>query len=196
MLSAIHQNASTWYLYTGDRGVIDGLLNKPMITAVETVFGKAVPAAFIYFIQALSILQVVAMTYVNAQQGWDSVALLSFILFSKLLIGICGRQSSLARNWLRRHHIKVEAKTFLFSGRVAMLGAIQVFKKNSSSSWMDSILHRNARLDAILRGLSGPEQEYEKVLATLEEVEQALVQLNVRQAHRGAELMNNCLITV
>lgn len=32
MLSAAHNNASTWYLYIGDRGVVDWLLNKIMLT--------------------------------------------------------------------------------------------------------------------------------------------------------------------
>ena len=31
MLSAVHDNAETWYLYMGDRGLIDWMLNKTML---------------------------------------------------------------------------------------------------------------------------------------------------------------------
>ncbi len=31
MLVGLHQNSSLWYLYVGDRGVVDHLLNKPMV---------------------------------------------------------------------------------------------------------------------------------------------------------------------
>lgn len=32
MLSAVHENANTWYLYIGDRGVVDWFLNKTMLS--------------------------------------------------------------------------------------------------------------------------------------------------------------------
>jgi hypothetical protein len=31
MLVAEHENASTWHLFMGDRGVVDSLLNKPLL---------------------------------------------------------------------------------------------------------------------------------------------------------------------
>lgn len=36
MLSAVHENANTWYLYMGDRGVVDWLLNKTMLSTPST----------------------------------------------------------------------------------------------------------------------------------------------------------------
>lgn len=35
MLVGVHRNCTTWYLYTGDRGVVDYLLNKPMIEPLK-----------------------------------------------------------------------------------------------------------------------------------------------------------------
>ncbi|KAL4784389.1 hypothetical protein BJX76DRAFT_357121 [Aspergillus varians] len=190
MLGALHQNASTWYLYTGDRGIIDGMLNKPMISGVLPGFGKSVPSAvFVYFIQLLSMLQLAAVTYVAAQKGWDSVGLFSFILISMLLDTLWGRQTGLARDWLQRHRIAIEARTFLFSGRVIMVGAIQAFKQNDVTSWMDGILQCNPRRDAFLTGLSGPGVKYRAMLAALDEGERKGVERNVALSRQAAQLM-------
>jgi len=35
MLVGVHRNCTTWYLYTGDRGLVDYLLNKPMIEPLK-----------------------------------------------------------------------------------------------------------------------------------------------------------------
>ncbi len=35
MLVGVHRNCSSWYLYIGDRGVVDHLLNKPMIESLR-----------------------------------------------------------------------------------------------------------------------------------------------------------------
>ena len=67
MLVGIHQNASTWHLYIGERGVVDSLLNKPMIMSVTTVFGDTGNKYFAVFLRLLALLQLLSMTFVAAQ---------------------------------------------------------------------------------------------------------------------------------
>ncbi|KAL4907211.1 hypothetical protein BDW74DRAFT_175992 [Aspergillus multicolor] len=196
MLSAVHQNASTWYLYIGDRGIIDGMLNKPMIVGVAPAFAKSIPMVFVYFIKFLSMLQLAAVTYVTAQKGWDSVGLLSLILFSMILDALWDNQRNLARAWLRKHGVRIESAMFLFSGRVAMLGAIQALKRTDESSWMDGILQQNACRDAFLSGLSGPQMEYKQRLASLDDGDRKGVQRNVELARQAAELIRASFTTV
>ncbi|RJE20380.1 hypothetical protein PHISCL_07276 [Aspergillus sclerotialis] len=205
MLSAIHQNASTWYLYTGDRGVIDGLLNKPMVmsagpprlTSRSPIPAAAATTAMAYFIRFLSILQLAAVTYVTAQKGWDCIGLLCFILLSMLLDRVGdGHADTLARRWLQKHRVRIEVGTFIFSGRVAMIGAIQVFKRNDESSWMDGILQRNPRRDALLSALSEPEDRFRERLAVLDENERRGVERNVVVARQAAELMQKHFTSV
>ncbi|KAL8971098.1 MAG: hypothetical protein Q9183_001216 [Haloplaca sp. 2 TL-2023] len=60
MLSAVHENAQNWYLYLGDRGVIDWMLNKTML---------AMPSANrlqTYYFRMAHLLQLLAMTFVAA----------------------------------------------------------------------------------------------------------------------------------
>jgi hypothetical protein len=50
MLVAIHENASTWYLYSGSRAVVDTLLNKPTIHSIISPLGMVLP----WFLRALA----------------------------------------------------------------------------------------------------------------------------------------------
>ncbi|KAI4191564.1 MAG: hypothetical protein LQ348_003497 [Seirophora lacunosa] len=70
MLSAVHDNAQTWYLYMGDRGVIDWMLNKTML---QTPWANRLQIAYFRIAHAL---QISAMTFVAAQKGVDGLCLL------------------------------------------------------------------------------------------------------------------------
>lgn len=77
MLLSNHKNASTWYLYVGDRGIVDSLLNKPMITIPPR------STHFSSWFKIAHLIQLLAMTYVAAQKGWDGPALLILLVFEQ-----------------------------------------------------------------------------------------------------------------
>ncbi|EGR47377.1 uncharacterized protein TRIREDRAFT_108683 [Trichoderma reesei QM6a] len=149
MLAAIHENASTWYLYRGSRAVVDGLLNKPMILDIT-----ARPNTMLAFtLRALAVFQIVTMTYVAAQKGWDGVGLLVLIVVAWTLDYVLYNDDKLADGWLRRENVSMKAWKCRFSGRTAMLGSIQVLKTSNVASWMDQILAPSDRREAWLRSL-------------------------------------------
>ncbi|KAK1246308.1 hypothetical protein MKX08_000110 [Trichoderma sp. CBMAI-0020] len=149
MLVALHENSSTWYLYRGSRAVIDGLLNKPMILGITARPNTAVALT----LRALALLQLITMTYVAAQKGWDGVGLLALIVVAWTLDYVLYNDDKLAATWLKREHVTMKAWRCQFSGRTAMLGAIQLLKDGAVSSWMDQILAPSDRREAWLKSL-------------------------------------------
>lgn len=79
MLVSIHQNANIWHLFIGDRAIVDTLLNKTMISFTGPC---AVVAAWLH---AAYFLQLVAMTRVAAQKGYDGIFLLALMLTMRAL---------------------------------------------------------------------------------------------------------------
>ena len=133
MLSAVHENATTWSLYIGDRGVIDWLLNKTML--------KSPPAGRIQtaFFRLAHIAQLLAMTFVAAQKGVDGVCLVILLIvnygFQYLFEG-----HKLARQWLEAENVSVDAHSFRFSGRTPMIGAIHTISQARDAEWMKSLI--------------------------------------------------------
>ncbi|KAF5577102.1 hypothetical protein FPANT_10593 [Fusarium pseudoanthophilum] len=160
MLVALNENASTWYLYIGSRGVIDTMFNKTMVQSVHSPLG----IWHAYALRALEALQILVMTYVAAQKGWDGVALLSLVVVSSMLDYIIYSDDRLASQWLKREGVKVNATTLQFSGRTPMIGTIQTLGNQRSTTWMDVIIAPSTRRDAWLRRLSsdGKENAFEK----------------------------------
>lgn len=70
MLVSIHHNANIWQLYTGDRGIINTLLNKTMITFSGHT--RLLPT----FFYVAHLVQLLAMAYVAAQKGFDGIFLI------------------------------------------------------------------------------------------------------------------------
>ncbi len=62
MLSAVHENANTWYLYMGDRGVIDWFLNKTMLST------PSASRVLMGYFGLAHVSQLLAMTFVAAQK--------------------------------------------------------------------------------------------------------------------------------
>lgn len=151
MLVAIHENASTWYLYQGSRAVIDTLLNKPMIESINSPLGSTLPVLF----RLLGALQLVAVTYVAAQKGWDGIALLTLIIVSFIFERLLYNNKRLANLWFQKEGVSINAHTFRFSTRSAMVGTIQVMKQSSVTCWMDTILAPSKRREAWLAFLAG-----------------------------------------
>ncbi|KAK8103623.1 uncharacterized protein PG998_010656 [Apiospora kogelbergensis] len=152
MLTAPHENATEWHLYIGDRGIVDTLLNKPMFMVPE---GGSAHLAARWFWFA-NILQLVSMTFVAAQKGWDGVLMLA-LLAIHWAIRCSSSGQDLARDWLAREGVDADVRSFEFGGRFAMMGAIQVLGGSTSSRWMDNILVPHPRREAWLKVLRGEE---------------------------------------
>ncbi|KAK8085147.1 hypothetical protein PG997_006418 [Apiospora hydei] len=91
MLLAAHQNSN---------GVIDTLLNKPMISFEHNT---QVLAKWLY---VAHIAQVLCMTYVASQKGFDGIFLLSIMLVERSLAWYSGGER-LVKKWLRANGTEV-----------------------------------------------------------------------------------------
>ncbi|KAF5686304.1 hypothetical protein FCIRC_3022 [Fusarium circinatum] len=163
MLVALNENASTWYLYIGSRGIIDTMLNKTMVQSVHSTLG----IWHAHALRALEALQILVMTYVAAQKGWDGVALLSLVVVSSMIDSIAYSDDRLASQWLKREGVNIDATTLQFSGRTPMIGTIQTLGNQRSTKWIDGIIAPSTRRDAWLRRLSsdGKEDAFEKEIS-------------------------------
>lgn len=163
MLAGIHQNASIWYLYIGDRGVVDSLLNKTMILIPS--HGRLLSRwlTFAHFFQLL------AMTFITAQKGWDGVALLVLMLIDWVAgWGVLDHQ--IAGRWLRGAGAEVKAASFEFSGRTPLIGAVHLLSGSKDRSWMNNFVPPHARrsrwldeLDSIFGKHFKPSNEVEEL---------------------------------
>jgi hypothetical protein len=161
MLTAIHENASTWYLYRGDRSVVDWVLNKTMIVIPQS---RSTRILYYYF-RLAHCHQLLAMTYVAAQKGWDGVCLLCLmiIVWTGTLLFNTKRP---AAEWMQREKVGFEVRSFEFTGRTPMIGAVQMISDgrillktqgnaHRNTNWMDTIMapcSRRARwTDRLLR---------------------------------------------
>lgn len=152
MLLSSHKNSSTWYLYIGDRGVVDSLLNKTMFSIPS--YGRVL----MHWFRIAHIIQLMAMTFVAAQKGWDGITLLILLLSADAMHWRYGK-NQLARRWLKNEEVCVKAKSFEFTGRTAMLGAIHKMSGTKVTTWMDEIMPPVPRRQAWLNRLSkGPNE--------------------------------------
>ena len=185
MLSAVHENANTWYLYVGDRGVVDSLLNKTMLSCP--------PASRIFtiYFRLAYVLQLLAMTFVAAQKGIDGLSLVVLLLINySFQYPFGGHQ--MARKWLEAEHLSVDAHTFRFSGRTAMLGAIHINSEAQGASWMDSLLMPCPRIRAWFKELKGATELRDRpnsALQALSSSDRSWVLLNSQLAIQAARLI-------
>lgn len=133
MLSAVHENASNWYLHMGDRGVVDWMLNKTML-ATPT----ATRMHMVYF-RFAHVVQLTAMTYVAAQKGVDGVSLVILLAANYSLKYFLGGDGP-ARKWLEAEGVSIDAHTFRFSGRTPMIGAVHMLSEARDAAWMENLL--------------------------------------------------------
>ena len=185
MLSAVHENANTWYLYLGDRGVVDSLLNKTMLSCPP-----ASRILMIYF-RLAHVLQLLAMTFVAAQKGIDGVSLVVLLLINYSFQYLFGGHQ-MVRKWLEAEHVSVDAHTFRFSGRTAMLGAIHINSEARGASWMDTLLMPCPRIKAWLDELKGATEIRDRpnpALQALSPSDRSWVLLNSQLAVQAARLI-------
>lgn len=143
MLVATHENATTWTLYLGDRGMIDSLLNKPMVEIYKT------NSFVLNWFRFAEILQVLAMTYVAGQKGWDSMCLLIVILLWSLTR--LNSRNKHASAWLKEEGLTTTSFRCEFPGRSELLGAVQLLSTQKRTYWMDGILAPVRRRDVWLQ---------------------------------------------
>ncbi|KAL0636507.1 hypothetical protein Q9L58_004557 [Maublancomyces gigas] len=149
MLVTAHENATTWNLYLGDRGLIDSLLNKPMVEVPEQ------SPLIIFWFKVVRVLQFLAVTFIAGQGGLDGICLLGLIVLATLVDKWRG-SSRHARDWLRREGFSTSAITCEFAGRTEMLGAVQLMSVENVTTWMDGILAPCARRDIWLKKIGVP----------------------------------------
>lgn len=147
MLVGMHSNCSTWYLYTGDRGVVDNLLNKAMIRIPSSR-----PFRSLRFLMLLlrigHILHFLSMTFVAAQKGWDGVAMV-LLMVAVWVTEWFWNDETIARQWLDVEGVKIKARRFDFEGRMQMVGSIHLFSGSESINWMDSLIAPHPRRTAL-----------------------------------------------
>jgi hypothetical protein len=112
MLCATHSNSYEWDLYVGDRGIIDALLNKPMIT----VDGQVSKWLNVWF-RSADVLQLLAMTFAAAQKGWDGVALVILMLFDWAVVFIANIGSRVVLRFMKNNDLSVKVWTLDFPGK-------------------------------------------------------------------------------
>ena len=122
---ATHQNSSSWYLFVGDRGIVDSLLNKTMVIIPRQL---AVAA----WMETAHVIQLLAMTFVASEKGWDGIALLILLIVSTVL-ELQFRRQSLTRLFCNSNGVTVKQGSFEFSSRTPMLDAIHRF--SGCSQW-------------------------------------------------------------
>ncbi|KAI4215748.1 MAG: hypothetical protein LQ351_001735 [Letrouitia transgressa] len=189
MLRAAHDNASTWYLYVGDRGPIDGLLNKTMLSLPGSSKRLA-----IYF-RLAHLFQLLAMTFVAAQKGIDGICLVILMVASYALRLLSGKQR-IAKQWLEANGVRINAHTFEFGGRVAMIGAIHLLNGSKNPAWMDGIIVPCARRNAWLSEINPATQsevQHEETLRQLSPSDQSWVQLQSRLTREAAKMIDDTL---
>lgn len=188
MLCAAHPNSYEWDLFVGDRGIIDALLNKPMIE-IEDVTSQWL----ILWFRSADVLQLLAMTFAAAQKGWDGVALVILMLSDWLVVFIASIGGRMVQNFMKNNDLSVKVWTLDFPGklsrrqtcrvltcllgRVAMLAAIHCCSESHCWTWMDDIIVSTPRRDALLRQ---SQQEDLRHVQTLSEADRDWVCRNLK----------------
>ncbi|KAI4175957.1 MAG: hypothetical protein LQ343_001239 [Gyalolechia ehrenbergii] len=185
MLSAVHENASTWCLYIGDRGVIDWLLNKTML---------ATPAAtrmHMAYFRFAHMVQLMAMTFVAAQKGIDGISLVVLLVLNYTLRYLLGRYRT-ARKWLGAECVSVDAHTFAFSGRTPMIGAIHMMGEARDAAWMETLIVPCPRIAVWLDELkcsAAMQGQLAQRMKTLSPSDRSWVLLNTQLAVQASRLI-------
>lgn len=148
MLNAIHENANVWYLYAGDRGCIDTLLNKTMVFLPPSRRRCLIA----YMLKATHGIQLIAMTFVAGQKGWDGITLLILMLLDSMWRWRYS-EGHVVRRWIDREGVDIHSKSYNFTGRTMLIGAIQSYSGTENTAWMNDILTPHPRREAWLARL-------------------------------------------
>jgi hypothetical protein len=188
MLVATHANASLWYLFVGDRGAIDSILNKAMVIIPQQRF-----AAESFRIGDM--VQLFAMTFVASQKGWDGVCLLALLLISTI-VNFRFRHELVARMFCEENGVVIKQESFEISGRTPMLGAIQQLSGSRSWQWMDDILVPCPRREAWAKILSTGNTDihsFDEKVRNLTEPDKRWVWMNTILTVRAAGILRTAI---
>ena len=100
----------------------------------------------------------------------------------------------MVRKWLEAEHVSVDAHTFRFSGRTAMLGAIHINSEARGASWMDILLMPCPRIKVWLDELKGATEIRDRpnpALQALSPSDRSWVLLNSQLAIQAARLIRD-----
>lgn len=185
MLSAVHENASTWYLHIGDRGVVDWMLNKTMLATPSATRLHMMYFRFAHFVQLM------AMTFVAAQKGVDGISLVVLLAIHYSLERVLGSHRA-ARKWLEAEGVSVDAHTFRFSGRTPMIGVVHMMSEARDATWMESLLVSCPRIRVWLEELkcsAETRSQLTRELQTLSPSDKSWVLLNTQLAVEASRLI-------
>ncbi|KAI2614093.1 uncharacterized protein GGS25DRAFT_470309 [Hypoxylon fragiforme] len=182
MLMALHENASTWYLYVGSRGTIDAVLNKSMIQSI----GSPLNGWLAHGLRALEILQLIIMSYAAAQKGWDGIALLCLILAAWIFDWLLNNDQRIAGLWLQREGIAVKAQSLKFGGRTPIMGLVHALSNKQATSWMDGIISPSNRRAVWLQKL-GSQNVDPELEQKLSQRDKEWIALNERLTYAALE---------
>ncbi|KAK0716500.1 hypothetical protein B0T21DRAFT_454299 [Apiosordaria backusii] len=192
MLAAVHDNAAIWTLYLGDRGVIDSLLNKPLVGHLESTPTTRFAC---WWLQLAELLQIIAMTFVAGEKGLDALVLLGLVLAIAGFSNLYGYNMH-ARNWLRREGYETLAFRCEFPGRTELVAAVQLLSTERRVSWMDSIISPCDRREVLLQRLGQIDcklEEGRRLFKSLKGHDKTWVAANWLQAKAGASLIEERL---
>jgi hypothetical protein len=147
------------------------------------------------WLRAAHIIQLLAMTFVASQKGWDGVALLILLIISTVM-QFRFRREMLTRMFCEENGVAVKQNSFEFSGRTPMLGAIQRVSRCCEWKWMDEILSPCPRREVWARALSREDMEMDSLdeeMDGLSDGDQGWVWNNKVLAIRGAILMQRAV---
>jgi hypothetical protein len=189
MLVSLHENTTSWTLYLGHRGLIDSLLNKPMVEP-----GRAHPLILLY-LQFAEVLQVLGMTYIAGEGGWDGIVLVLLIFTVWILASVSGKDKHASR-WLEEEGFAVSGFSCEFPDRSELLGAVQLLSTEKKTYWMDGIIAPVPRRDVWLKkigAIDSDSAELEKDCAALCDHDKLWVTATGMQAIAGHRLIQDML---
>ncbi|KAL8998217.1 MAG: hypothetical protein Q9169_002702 [Polycauliona sp. 2 TL-2023] len=185
MLTAVHENASTWYLYVGDRGVVDWMLNKTML-ATPSATGMHT----IYF-RVAHVVQLLGMTFVAAQKGMDGITLVILLVVYYTITHFHGSRRA-AKAWLDAESVSFDAHTFQFSGRTPMVGAVYMISEARDAGWTETLLvscpRRNVWLDE-LKCVAHMRRQLGQAMQNLSPSDRSWVLLNTQLAVEASRII-------
>jgi hypothetical protein len=123
----------------------------------------------------LNALQLITMTFVAANKGWDGICLVVLLACHYTLTWLT-RRETLVRDWVDKEAFKVTTTRFEFSGRMPLIGTIQVLSGTEVENWMDSIVAPHPRRNKWLEELRAQDDtavDYSNVDLTENDIKRA-----------------------
>jgi len=123
LLLSIHQNTSTWYLFTGSHSIVDTFSTSIWCyQSTARYLFAAVPVPSLPFTESLWFPHFDAVTETATHKQEDRILLLVLLVIAWASDLVYCRNSAAARRWLRSEGVDARAASFHFSERTSILG--------------------------------------------------------------------------